>query len=243
MTRALRCCVLDIETAPVMAMLAAPGSGRPKRGDDDARHGVACASMVLYEEWDGRVVSGSVQLLTFERRLGEAEILRCVDAALPDPGSGMIATFNGRGWDLPKLRQRAMFNWLFELTRISAWAEAGEEHRDLMRLLSNDGSARWQSLEAACGSLEIPAKRLPPRAARSDDAVALGNQCDVVATYLLNLHLRAFELGSPALLATGWLALAEALAPGGRAPSHLACYVDHPRIELARAALDLPTPA
>lgn len=233
----LACCALDIETAPLATALPAPRAGRGGRGDEGAGHGVVCASMVLFEEEDARVLPGSVSLLTFERRLGEAEILRSIDATLPDPRSGMVATFNGRGWDLPTLRQRAMSNWLFGLTRIAAWNEAGDAHRDLMLRLSNGGAGRWQSLEAACGSLAIPAKELPPRAARSDGVVALGNQCDAVATYLLHLHLRSLELGSPLPLATGWLELAAALAPGGRAPSHLAPYVDHPRIELARAVL------
>jgi hypothetical protein len=238
MIASLSCCALDIETAPLARALPAPSSGRGRKGDDGAGHGLTCASVVLFEEAGCRIVPGSVRLLTFERRLGEAEILRCIDATLPDPVAGnMVVTFNGRGWDLPTMRQRAMANWLFELTRITAWNAAGDDHRDLMLQLSNGGAGRWQSLEAACGSLCIPAKDLPPRAARSDDAVALGNQCDAVATFLLHLHLRSLELGTPMPLATGWIELAASLALSGRAPSHLAPYVDHPRIELARAVL------
>lgn len=234
---ALERCALDIETAPLPRQLPAPRAGRGRRGDDGAGHGVTCASLVLFREADARVEPGSVRLLTFERRLGEAEILRCIDATLPEPGAGLLATFNGRGWDLPTLRQRAMANWLFDLARITAWNAAGDAHRDLMLGLSNGGAARWQSLEAACGSLSIPAKELPPRAARSNGSVTLGNQCDAVATFLLHLHMRSLELGTPLPLASGWQELASALAPGGRAPAHLAPYVDHPRIELARAVL------
>jgi hypothetical protein len=103
--------------------------------------------------------------------------------------------------------------------------------------LSNEGAARWQSLEAACASLAVPVKDLPPTALRSGNSVMLGNQCDVVATFLLYLHLRSLELGSPIVLASGWVALSDALMVDGQAPNHLAPYIDHPRIELARAVL------
>ena len=237
-SEALSCCVLDIETAPIAEMLPAARAGRPRRGDAAARHGVRCASLITFVEYDGRVAEGSVRLLTFGGKLSESELLQLIDATLPVPDQhSLLATFNGRGWDLPQLRQRAMANWLFELERITAWNRADAPHRDLMLELSNSGAGRWQSLAAACASLSVPVKDLPPSALRSKHAVLLGNQCDAAATYLLYLHLRSLELGSPLLLATGWLALAEALLVDGQAPNHLAPYIDHPRIEVARAVL------
>ena len=238
----MECCVLDIETAPLPEALPAPKAGRARRGDAAARHGITCASLIRFVEREGRVEFGSVNLVTIAQ-VQEADLLLAVDQALPDPnGNSLLATFNGRGWDLPMLRQRAMANWLFDVSRISAWNLAGDDHRDLMLTLSNDGAGRWQSLEAACASLAVPVKDLPPSAKRSSFSVILGNQCDVVATYLLHLHCRALELGAPQLLASGWIALCEAVVTDGKIPNHLAPYVDHPRIEIARAVL-AQTPA
>jgi 3'-5' exonuclease len=223
-------CVLDIETGPRSGV-------EPVQLRDDAltdvlsRHALTCATVLLVDD-----ASGRVELASRSSGAGEHELLDWLDAVLPAPGRGVLVTFNGAGFDLLALRSRAMATWSFGLERLTSWAEGRGRHIDLMLELSADGAGRWPSLAAACGSIGVPAKVLPPRARRGPDAVLLANQCDVVATYLLHLHLVAFRERSALPLVRGWVRLADELG-GEAAPSHLLPYTAHPRLQVARSVL------
>lgn len=226
-------CVLDVETAPRAHAL----DGRP-----EARHAakpsphdqeLTCAGLLLVGG-DGRDAA-RIRLVSVDARPDDGQLVATVDALLPDASraDATLITFNGVRHDLVALRSRALARWAFATPRLRRWCAGEGRHRDLMLELSAGGEATWPSLAAACGALGVPAKQLPVRSRRSPEAVALNNQCDVVATYLLHLHLTAFEAGDPLLLAERWLALADALGGEG-APEHLLAYTTHPRLAAAR---------
>jgi hypothetical protein len=221
--------VLDIETTQRADLVQRSQLARAERSWE---HELVCATVLVADER-----TDSIRLSSSSSAGGEAELLTWIDRALGDPGASVLVTFNGMGWDLPALRSRAMANWCFDLPNLRGWTTPSACHRDLMLELSADGAGRWPSLEGACGAIGVPAKTLPRTARRGPEAVQLGNQCDVVATYLLHLHLRAFRDGDVATLARGWLALAAALG-GEHAPEHLQPYATHPHLAAARALVD-----
>lgn len=232
-------CVIDIETAPRNGV----GSGRRDgvaAADGISNHALTCATLLIVEEDpDGEQ---RPTLHSRETSGDEAGLLAWLDSLLPDPEDHtLLVSFNGVGHDLVALRSRALATWSFAERRLARWTTGEGRHLDLMLALSSDGRGRWPSLAAACGSLSIPAKILPPRSARDARAVLLSNQCDVVATHLLHLHLRAFETGSALPLARGWLALAEALG-GASAPAHLLPYSTHPHLRVAAGVVDMHRP-
>lgn len=226
-------CVLDVETAP--ARDAGPRSSRlVPVGGESSDHALVCAS-VLTVVGDG-TGPGGIDIQTVTDR-DEGALVAMVDALLPRPDAGgTLVTFNGTHHDLVVLRARAMATWSLAVPSLAGWCAGGGAHRDLMLDLSAGGRARWPSLAAACGALGVPAKVLPPRRRREDAATMLANQCDVVATYLLHLHLEAFEASDPRSLAARWVALADAFG-GADAAEHLLPYADHPRLAAARRLL------
>lgn len=225
-------CVLDVETGP--GRVGGGATRTVQVGGEASDHVLVCASVLLVGG-DGTDPAG-IDLQSVTDR-DEGALVTMVDALLPAPDAGgTLVTFNGTMHDLVVLRARALATWAFGVPGLAGWCAGAGEHRDLMLALSDGGRARWPSLAAACGALGIPAKVLPPRRRREDVATMLGNQCDVVATYLLHLHLAAFEASDPSLLAARWVALADALG-GPDAAEHLLPYADHPRLAAARRML------
>lgn len=119
-----------------------------------------------------------------------------------------LVTFNGRGFDLPVLKYRAMKHevsapWFS--TGESKWANYGHRysvdwHCDLMDVLSDFGATKVASMDEVCGLLGIPGKLgmdgKQVRQMIADGKLAdVRNYCetDVLSTYLIFLRFALFR--------------------------------------------------
>lgn len=119
-----------------------------------------------------------------------------------------LVTFNGRGFDLPVLKYRAMKHdvsapWF--ANGESKWENYGYRysvhwHCDLMDALADFGATKVTSMEEVCGLLEIPGK-LGMDGTQVKDFFEAGklaeirNYCetDVLSTYLIFLRFALFR--------------------------------------------------
>ncbi|TRW17733.1 3'-5' exonuclease family protein [Glacieibacterium frigidum] len=209
---------IDLSTMPNGAII----DRHPPRGDQGdlsinwATHEIAaCAALVV--EHDPR--QGLIfQMFSFSRGdMSEARIVREIDG-LCGNDLRLVMTFNGRGFDLPLLRLRAIANWADapNLHRINAEvSHSGAIHRDLLDTLTSRGSAPKPRLAQVCAALNIPSK--DDRDADATDYVhqdrwdrcARYCEIDVISTWLLNLHLEAHQTVDLHRVQDGWSALAK----------------------------------
>ncbi|MDE1918564.1 MAG: hypothetical protein KGJ57_21190 [Sphingomonadales bacterium] len=184
-----RGCVLDIETAPDRhaSILAQRSKGAPT---GSPLHEIVNVSVLEFVALpDGTL--GEWMLNSYHRtEYAEADILANAEKALAATveDGGIIATFNGRQFDLPMLRMRQLRWWQCAADAIPRiWAEEAE-HLDLMIELSGHGLGRWPSLADACASLGF-SLRGPARVGGGRTIPPETEKCelDVVGTAIL-LH-------------------------------------------------------
>jgi len=204
-----RCCVLDVESAPDRFARVLSGR-RTAVSRGSPLNEVVNVSYVGFD----MAVDGSFSSLTlrsFHRaEYSEVDILGNVQDALAgvaDDG-GMLATFNGRAFDLPLLRLRQMRWWLCEADAVARIAGGEAEHVDVMLDMSMDDRAVRPSLEDACASLGF-SLRGPTAAGRDSPIPRETERCeiDVVGTTILLLHVLATRRRSREPLRRGLPAL------------------------------------
>ncbi|TRW14797.1 hypothetical protein [Glacieibacterium frigidum] len=177
------------------------------------------------------------QLSSFSRAdRSEAGIVREIDRICGD-GVRTLLTYNGRGFDLPLLRLRAVANWadapnLHKIT--SEIPHAGAVHRDMSDIVTSRGAAPKPRLADVCAALNIPSKEdLHTEAVvyvhqdRWDRAARLC-EIDVISTWLVNLHLEAHESTDLHRVQDGWTALAEWIAADETRLARLDCFTRLP---------------
>lgn len=190
--------VLDIETAPDPhgLVLARRFKSAPRSSPLQA---VICASVLIFHEGHGGLLS-NFRLLSWHRNdMSEEDILTNLNRELQqvvDEG-GTIATFNGKGHDLPVLQNRMLRWWMCEADAISQIEAGAARHIDLMLELSAYGKARWPSLSDACASVGFSLQG-PVQIGRESEIPRQTEKCeiDVVGTCILLLYVLAHQSGS-----------------------------------------------
>lgn len=129
-------------------------------------HRIVCLGALFAELEDGGAfaVRGLGGRHTGEK--SEADLVRDFAAGLPreDRGGGpILVSFNGRGFDLPILRYRALAHGvaipaLFGAGRREYWTRFGHDHIDLCDVLSGFGASARPSLSEMAALLGVPAK-------------------------------------------------------------------------------------
>ena len=154
-----------------------------------------------------------------------------------------LVSFNGRGFDLPVIKLRAMHHelvagWLFQ--RGDKWSNYTSRydqiwHIDMADTLTDFGAARGMpKLDEVCTLLNLPGK-LDIDGSRVCDMFAAGKvqeirdycETDVLNTYLLYLHYqRLTGAASPDALAQEFAAVKTMLAKEGPQKLHLQQFLD-----------------
>ncbi|WP_324751196.1 ribonuclease H-like domain-containing protein [Sphingomonas sp. LY54] len=227
--------VLDIETIPnAEAMTRAgmdPDGGLPPW----PLHQIACASVLTVDR--DHLGKLSFDVRTFSRRaLGERGIVASIERAIEDAFE--VQTFNGAGFDIPVLLNRAAVTG--EPAPIVAKLHAQPRfkrsvHVDFLQEVTASGAAPRVRLADLCAAYNIPVK-LDAAGNQVGDLVAQGawdrvaNYCetDVVATWLMGLFWRSAERSSPELIVEGWTALAQWIWSDQRRLAHLMPYATVP---------------
>lgn len=176
---------------------------------------VACSAFVVEHDPHHKLI---FELFSFSRAdMSEGAIVREIDRICGDNLRSLL-TFNGRGFDLPLLRLRAVANWVNAANLhkiVSENVHSGAIHRDLLDTLTSRGAAPKPRLAQICAAWSIPSKH-----DRFDDAAdyiyldrwdrcAWYCEIDVISTWLVNLHLEGHQLMDLHHVQDGWLALAE----------------------------------
>jgi hypothetical protein len=242
-----RGCVIDIETVPDRdAVELAPSSARGG-WQRPLLHKVVAASALTFER-DRR--DGGFRRLRLSSwhggRMAEAQIIGCVDGALPDPAleGATLVTFNGAAHDLPILRARAMSLWMFDLPRLRAWDGERERHRDLIYAFGARGKRpSLAEVGASIGTRVAcrPREANSARCVEEADWTPIVHKCeaDVAATFIAFAYDAAWRSGDDRLVASAWVALAEALAARGERAHHLHHLRYHHLVDAGRLRLEM----
>ncbi|HEX2859710.1 MAG TPA: 3'-5' exonuclease [Alphaproteobacteria bacterium] len=177
----------------------------------------------------------------------EADLVRqWYDYAAQQAGHGVplrLVSFNGRGFDLPVLKLRALKHgvnaaWLFQSG--DKWSNYGSRfdntwHADLADVLADYGAARGgMKLDEVCTLIGLPGK-LDIEGSKVADMVAEGRlndvrdycETDILNTYLLYLRWQRLSgILSPEALTKEEDALREFLAREGKGAKHLKSFAE-----------------
>lgn len=231
----MKTCVIDIETMPCLPALARasvePDGGFPPW----TLHELVCVS-VLSVERDANWLP-EFRIETFSREtLGERGIIASLERTLE--ASFEVVTFNGRGFDIPVLLNRAAVAMEFAPTIAKLQAQGRyvrSVHVDLLEEITNHGAAPRVRLQDLCAGYAIPVKfdchgsEVAQLAANGEwRRVADYCEADVVATYLALQCWRSAERGDPRMILDNWSALAGWINDSGPQLAHLAPFADMP---------------
>ena len=234
------CTVLDLETVfDTEAAANLPTFAAVKRRHGRwALHRIAAASLLIYRRSAEHPPFELTMVGVHLGQMDEASLVRFIDANLPPLGGDhALVTFNGAGYDLPLLRQRALALRLFDASRIQGWSEDHDavQASDVMCRLTQNGAATKVSLVDAAASIGLSAKSMVAgtsaerlhAAGRHAELLKIAQQ-DVVVTFLLSEHLDALRRGDDRMMLSSWAQLDRYVRAGGAERSHLRPFLDHP---------------
>jgi len=257
--------IFDIETVPD-ARAARRLLRKPELSDAEARDALAA---YFLEKTDGRndfprqpfhqIVAISYAQLAFEpgEEGGEMVIRRIASGGDPqsserdlltgflgliDKRAPRLVSFNGRGFDIPVIKYRAMAHglscprWFSEGDRWNSYDSrySGEYHLDLLEVFSDYGASARCSMDEVAASFAVPGKLDTAggdvrELFEAGDIDAIRNYCetDVCTTLLLFLRWQRFKGAlSEGALARLELGLENYLEAEDEARPHLTAFLD-----------------
>ncbi|WP_326522931.1 hypothetical protein [Sphingomonas sp.] len=226
--------MLDVEAAPdrFARLLTGRRNGGAVPKGSPLNEIINVSTLEFVRGPDG--VCTGYQLTSFHRdEYSEQDILANAETALTRVAEGgLLATFNGKAYDLPLLRLRQMRWWQCESGAAEAIAGGTAEHIDVMMDLSMDGALRWASLEDACASVGF-ALRGPAVAGRGPALPYEVERCevDVIGTAILLLYVMARRERSTVPLRRGLPAIGDLLRGPCAGRAHLHRFADSELLE------------
>jgi hypothetical protein len=218
------CLVLDVEAKPdrFARLLTGRRTGGSIPKGSPLNEVINVSTLEFVRGEDGACTG--FQLSSFHRdEYSEPDILANAEQALARVARrGLLATYNGRAYDLPLLRMRQMRWWQCDARAVDAIAAGEADHVDVMMDLSMEGATRWASLEDACASVGF-ALRGPSIAGRGPTLPYEVERCevDVIGTAILLLYVMARREHSSIPLRRGLPAIGNLLRGPAAGRPHL----------------------